>query len=193
MNGDVHEIQQQLQASATLLTQLAAGQAEVAAAMAAMICDCFRAGGKLLLCGNGGSAGDAMHVATELVGRYKQERQALPALALGTDVTFVTAFANDYSFTDVFSRQVEGLGRPGDVLWAFSTSGSSKNVLQALRKARSLGMQNIGFTGAHGRAMVEACNLCLVVPSADTPRIQEAHIAVAHIICDLVERAFAGE
>ncbi|HLY65316.1 MAG TPA: D-sedoheptulose 7-phosphate isomerase [Chloroflexota bacterium] len=185
------EITAQLEASAQVLRETA-GSAETLAIMAGLIADALGSGHKLLLCGNGGSAADAQHVATELVARYKRERPALPAIALGTDVTLLTAMSNDYSFEHVFARQIEALGVAGDVLWAFSTSGNSANVLAAARAARIRNMAVIGFTGANGGKLRDVVDHCLCVPSSETPRIQEAHIAAAHVICDLVEASLAG-
>jgi len=185
------EIRVQLGTSAEILRQTA-GQAELLASMAAAMTDCLRAGGKVLLCGNGGSAADAQHVATELVARYKRDRRPLAAISLAGDATYLTAQSNDVSFDTVFARQVEALGAKADVLWAFSTSGGSRNVLAAAKKARQNGLLTIGFTGAGGGALKPLLDYCLCVPSSDTPRIQEAHIAAAHVICDLVEEALAG-
>jgi D-sedoheptulose 7-phosphate isomerase len=185
------EIAGQLLASAGVVRQ-AAVCADVLAAVAAAIADALASGGRLLLCGNGGSAADAQHVATELVARYKRERRALPAIALGTDVTYLTAMSNDYDFNTVFARQVQAFGRAGDVLWAFSTSGNSPNVLAAVEAARTLGLTTIGFTGSTGGQLAPAVDHCLRVPSTDTPHIQEAHMAAAHAICELVERSLAG-
>jgi D-sedoheptulose 7-phosphate isomerase len=180
-----------LGSSAELLRETAAC-AEHIAAVAAAIAGALEGGGKVLLCGNGGSAADAQHVATELVARYKLQRRALPAIALGTDVTYLTASGNDYGFETVFARQVEALGRPGDVLWAFSTSGASPNVLAAVAAARRLDMLTVGFTGASGGQLAPAVHHALRVPSDDTPHIQETHMAAAHAICDLLEAALAG-
>jgi D-sedoheptulose 7-phosphate isomerase len=149
----------------------------------------LRAGNKLLLVGNGGSAGDAQHIAAEIVGRYKRERPAWAAIALTTDTSALTAISNDYGFEQVFARQVEGLGRRGDILLALSTSGRSPNILAALRVARKHGLVTIGFTGAKGAAMGAACDHLLVAPSDDTPVIQQIHLAVAHGICDEIEQA----
>jgi D-sedoheptulose 7-phosphate isomerase len=160
--------------------------------MAAAIVDALSAGHKLLLCGNGGSAADAQHMATELLARYKIDRRALPAIALGTDVTYLTAMSNDIGFEAVFARQVEAFGQAGDVLWAFSTSGSSPNVLNAVRAARQQGLTTIGFTGAKGLELQSLADYCLLVPSTDTARIQEVHTAAAHAICDLLEQELAG-
>lgn len=156
----------------------------VAAALTAI-----RGGGKILLFGNGGSAGDAQHIAAEIVGRYKQERPAYAAIALTTDTSALTAIANDYGFEQVFARQVEGLGHRGDILLALSTSGRSPNILAALRVAHEHGLITIGFTGTKGAAMAAACDHLLVAPSDDTPVIQQIHLAVAHGICDEVEQA----
>jgi D-sedoheptulose 7-phosphate isomerase len=185
------EISAQLNVSADILRQTAAA-AEQLADMAGIIAGALAAGHKLLLCGNGGSAADAQHIATELVARYRRDRAAWPAIALGSDVTLLTAVGNDYGFEQVFARQVEALGATGDVLWAFSTSGMSPNVLAALQAARQRGLVTIGFTGAGGGKMPPLTDYCLRVPSSETPRIQEAHIAAAHILCDLVEQALAG-
>jgi D-sedoheptulose 7-phosphate isomerase len=157
--------------------------------IAQAIVDGLRAGHKLLLIGNGGSAADAQHIAAEIVGRYKKERPAHAAIALTTDTSALTAIANDYGFEQVFARQVEGLGRRGDILLALSTSGSSPNILAALRVARELGLVTVGFTGANGAAMGAACDHLLIAPGDDTPVIQQIHLAVAHGICDEVEQA----
>lgn len=149
----------------------------------------LRGGNKLLIVGNGGSAADAQHIAAEIVGRYKKDRPGYAAIALTTDTSALTAITNDYGFEQVFSRQVEGLGRRGDVLLALSTSGRSPNILAALRKARALGLVTIGFTGTRGEAMGAACDHLLVAPSDDTPVIQQIHLAVAHGLCGEVERA----
>ena len=142
---------------------------------------------KILLCGNGGSAADAQHIAAELVGRFVMERRGLPAIALTTDTSALTAIGNDYGYDFVFSRQVEALGRPGDVLVAITTSGRSKNVVEAVRAARAQGMKVIGLTGANGRAFVDGCDAGVCVPVGETARIQECHIAVGHVWCELVD------
>jgi D-sedoheptulose 7-phosphate isomerase len=157
--------------------------------IAQMIVHGLRSGHKLLLVGNGGSAADAQHIAAEIVGRYKRERPAYPAIALTTDTSALTAIGNDYGFEQVFARQVAGLGRRGDMLLALSTSGRSPNILAALRVAHEHGLITIGFTGTRGAAMGVACDHLLVVPSDDTPVIQQIHLAVAHGICDEVEQA----
>lgn len=150
----------------------------------------LKAGGKILLCGNGGSAADAQHIAAELTGRYKTERDALAGIALTTDTSALTAIGNDYGYEFVFSRQLEALGREGDLLIAISTSGNSGNVVKALELARKIGIKTIGLSGRTGGAMNELCELNLVVPSNDTPRIQEMHIMIGHIICQAIDDAF---
>jgi D-sedoheptulose 7-phosphate isomerase len=156
--------------------------------------DCLRGGGKLLFCGNGGSAGDSQHLATELVVRLSPARQrpALAGLALTTDSSLLTACANDFSFEAVFRRQVEALGRPGDVLVALSTSGRSPNVVAAAGRARELGLVVLGLLGGDGGPLAPLCDAALVVPSADAGRVQELHITAGHILIDLIEeRLFA--
>jgi D-sedoheptulose 7-phosphate isomerase len=147
----------------------------------------FSAGNKLLVCGNGGSATDAMHICGELVGRFFKERAALPAVALNADPAVLTAWSNDYSYETVFSRQVEALGKPGDVVWGISTSGNSKNVVAALKTARERGASTIALTGQGGGAMAEHADVLLAVPLSVTPRIQEVHSVTYHIICEAVE------
>jgi D-sedoheptulose 7-phosphate isomerase len=160
-----------------------------ARAIAAAIIGALASGNKLLLIGNGGSAADAQHIAAEIVGRYKQERAAYAAIALTTDTSALTAIANDYGFEQVFARQVEGIGRRGDVLLALSTSGRSPNILAALRTARQRGLISIGFTGTGGEAMRPHCDHLFVAPSDDTAVIQQIHLTALHGICDVVERA----
>jgi D-sedoheptulose 7-phosphate isomerase len=150
--------------------------------------DCFRKGNKLMLCGNGGSAADAQHIAGEFINRFRMNRKALPAIALTTDSSVMTAISNDIDFENIFSRQVEAHGRIGDILVAISTSGVSTNIIKALNTAHSLGVTTVGFTGRGGRErMISKCDYCLIVPSIDTPRIQEAHGFLWHIICEAVE------
>jgi D-sedoheptulose 7-phosphate isomerase len=158
-----------------------------------MIEACFRAGGKLLICGNGGSAADSQHLAAEFVSRFLIERRALPAIALNTNNSSMTAISNDYGYEFSFSRQVEAFGKSGDVLWAISTSGNSKNVLRACDAARHLGIQVIGMTGESGGEMKGLCDLLLNAPSGHTPRIQECHILMGHVICELVEARMFGK
>ena len=161
--------------------------------IADVIIAALRAGNKLLVIGNGGSAADAQHIAAEIVGRYKQNRPAYAAIALTTDTSALTAIANDYGFEQVFARQVEGLGQRGDVLLALSTSGRSPNILAALRVARERGLVTVGFTGSKGNALGALCDHLLVSPSDDTPVIQQIHLAVAHGICDEIEQTLIRE
>lgn len=155
-----------------------------------MVVDVLKKGGKILLCGNGGSAADAQHIATELTGRYKTERCGLPAIALTTDTSALTAIGNDYGFDRVFSRQVQALASSKDLLVAISTSGNSPNIIKALEEAKNKGCKTLGLSGKGGGAMSEWCNLNIVVPSTDTPRIQEMHILIGHIVCQAVDDAF---
>ena len=165
---------------------------EVAAAAEAAIA-CLEAGGTMYFCGNGGSAADAQHLACELAGRYLLDRPALAAVSLTTNTSSLTAIGNDYDFDQVFSRQLEGLGVPGDVPVALTTSGRSPNVLRAIQAARRLGMTVIGFTGLKGKGFARRCDVALVTPSLSTPRVQEGHIAMGHALCELIEHAlFSG-
>lgn len=147
----------------------------------------FRAGNRIYFCGNGGSAADAQHLAAEFSGRFYKDRIALPAEALHCNTSYLTAVANDYGYEHVYARLIEGIGQPGDVLIGLSTSGNSINIIHAFRKAKRNGMITIGFTGASGGNMKEEVDFLINVPSADTPRIQESHIMVGHILCELVE------
>lgn len=151
------------------------------------VVESLQGGGKILLCGNGGSAADAQHVAAELVGQFKLKRRAWPAIALTTNPSIVTAVGNDYGFEYIFARQVEALAQKGDVVVGISTSGNSKNVLEAMRAARSLGCTTIGVTGKTGGALQNTVDSYFHAPSDDTARIQEAHIFMWHIVCELVE------
>jgi D-sedoheptulose 7-phosphate isomerase len=157
------------------------------------IADTFLSGGKVLLCGNGGSAADAQHVAAEFINRFQMERPPLPAIALTTDSSVVTSIGNDYSFEDIFAKQVEALGTEKDILIAISTSGNSPNVLKALRSASKIGMKSIGFTGKSGGKMVGLCDKIVRVDSDKTARIQEIHIISFHIICGLVDEILFGK
>ena len=147
-------------------------------------------GNKILLCGNGGSAADAQHIAAELSGRYKTERRGLPGIALTTDTSALTAIGNDYGYDRIFDRQVEALANEGDLIIGISTSGNSKNVINALKLAQELGCKTLGFSGRDGGAMNELCNVNLIVPSDDTPRIQEMHILFGHTICQIIDDEF---
>ena len=154
----------------------------------AQVCtEAFCEGNKVLFCGNGGSAADAQHLAAEFSGRFYYDRPPLPSEALHVNTSFLTAVANDYSFDDVYARLLAGTGDEGDVLIALSTSGRSKNIIKALKKANELGMITIGFTGSSGGEMKALCDYLIAVPSEDTPRIQEIHIMIGHIICEMVE------
>lgn len=155
-----------------------------------LVIQTLKAGNKVLICGNGGSAGDAQHFAAELTGRYKKERKALAGIALSTDTSGLTAIGNDYGFDVIFSRQVEALGRQGDLLVAISTSGNSQNVIAAINSARGIKMGILGLSGKGGGAMSELCDINLIVPSADTARIQENHIFFIHTICQAVDMMF---
>lgn len=150
----------------------------------------FQQGKKVLFCGNGGSAADAQHLAAEFSGRFYSDREALPAEALHCNTSYMTAVANDYSYDVVYSRIIKGIGQKGDVLVGLSTSGNSGNILKAFETAKEKGMITIGFTGATGGKMKDWCDHLLNVPSIDTPRIQESHILIGHIICQLVEEKY---
>jgi D-sedoheptulose 7-phosphate isomerase len=153
-----------------------------------MVARSMAAGGVLLVCGNGGSAADAQHIAAELTGRFFRDRRALPAIALHGNTSSLTAIGNDYGYDEVFAREVEAHGRQGDVLFALSTSGNSRNVVRAIETARDKQMTVVGLTGEHGGKMRDLCDVCLCVPSRSTPRIQECHILIGHTICELVEQ-----
>lgn len=155
--------------------------------MAEISQDAMITGHKILICGNGGSAADAQHIAAEFIGRFHNERRALPAIALSTDTSILTSIANDYNYSQVFSRQVQGLGRAGDVFWGISTSGNSENVNKAIIEAKNKRMITIALTGKTGGEMVDICDVALVIPSDSTARIQEMHILCAHIICQLID------
>ena len=150
---------------------------------------CMNQGGRILLAGNGGSAADAQHIAGEFVSRFAFDRPGLSAFALTTDTSILTAIGNDYGYEKLFSRQVQAHGKPGDILIGYSTSGKSPNILKAFEEARSLGMINIGMTGNRGGPMHDLCDFVFAVPSADTPKIQEGHLVLGHILCGLVESA----
>jgi len=155
-----------------------------------LIVSTLKSGNKILLFGNGGSAGDAQHIAAELTGRYKTERGGLPAIALTTDTSALTAIGNDYGFDRIFDRQVEALGKEGDLLIGISTSGNSPNVINALAYGKNSGMKCIGFSGKGGGEMKNLCNHNIIIPSDDTARIQEMHILIGHILCGIVDSAF---
>lgn len=157
-----------------------------------IIVDCYKKGGKVLICGNGGSAADAQHVAGELINKFRLVRRPLAAVSLSTDTSVLTCIGNDFSFDEVFSKQVNGLGKNGDVLIGISTSGNSPNVINAVEAAKKIGMKTVVLTGRTGGSLGDMADVCLKIPSDDTPRIQESHITVLHIICDLVEQDMFG-
>jgi D-sedoheptulose 7-phosphate isomerase len=153
------------------------------------ICDALQAGHKILLCGNGGSAADAQHIAAELVGRYEKERRAFPAISLTTDTSALTALSNDYGYDEVFARQVAAHAVPGDVLIAISTSGKSPSIVKAADQARAMGCRTIALTGCSGEPLTTHCDFAVVVPSERTSRVQEAHITIGHLWCEMVDAA----
>lgn len=152
----------------------------------------LKAGNKILFFGNGGSAADAQHLAAELIGRYRKDRRSLPAVALSTDTSILTAVANDYGFETVFAKQIEGLAKQGDLAFGISTSGNSRNVIEGIEKAKEIGCKTIGLLGCDGGRIAEVADLSIIVPSRATPRIQEAHITIGHILCQLIEQELFG-
>ena len=178
-------------AGAELRTRFFGEQGPAIRRAADAIVSALETGGKVLAFGNGGSAADAQHLAGELVGRYHRERRALAAIALSTDTSVLTCIANDYDYDAVFARQIEALGRPGDVCWAISTSGNSPNVLRGIEAAKGAGLFVIGLTGNGGGTMAALCDLPLVVPSEKTALIQETHLAILHAVCELIDERFA--
>jgi len=187
------EIVREIQESIAVKEKLAGEAPELIADAAQMIITSMQSGGKLIVFGNGGSAADAQHFSAELVGRYRQDRKALPAIALTTDSSALTSIGNDYGFDTVFSRQLEAIGKPGDVALAISTSGNSPNVLGAVSLARKMGIATIALTGNSGGKLRSHVDLCLAVPSDSTPRIQESHSLIIHILSGIVENAMGGE
>jgi D-sedoheptulose 7-phosphate isomerase len=187
-------LDEELTAHVAAIRGTVAGSSAVIAGIVARLCSCFEQGGKLLVCGNGGSAADAQHLAAEFMNRMRLDRRPWPAIALTTDSSVLTSIANDAVYDDVFARQIEALGQPGDVLIALSTSGGSANVLAALTAGRSRGMVTVGFTGERGaERMAPQCDLLLAVPSHDTARIQECHEFVYHFIAAMVEAELSVE
>ncbi|MGE5758859.1 MAG: SIS domain-containing protein [Gemmatimonadota bacterium] len=185
-------VREALQGRAALAAEIAAAHAGTIAAIAARYEATLREGGTLFFAGNGGSAADAQHMATEYVVRYHSQRPALRAVALTTDSSLLTAAANDLGFDEVFARQVEALGRPGDLLVLHSTSGESPNVIRAAQSARARGMGVIALLGKSGGSVRDLADLALVVPTDDTARIQEMHLAIEHLICEWIEERLAG-
>jgi len=164
---------------------------QIEKAARAMI-EALKAGNKIMFFGNGGSAADSQHLAAELIGRYRKERKSLPAIALTTDTSIGTAISNDYGFEVLFARQVEGLAKPGDIAFGISTSGNSRNVIEGLEKAREMGCKTIGLLGCDGGKIAEASDISIIVPCNTTPRIQESHITIGHILCQLIENEIFG-
>jgi len=195
MNSNNEAIKRRLMESSEIKALMSKDSELVSAIGEAVDCivSTYQNGGKVLFCGNGGSAADAQHLAAELSGKFYLDRAPLDAEALHVNTSYLTAVANDYSFEDVFSRAVEGKGKEGDVLVVISTSGNSKNVINAIISAKSKGMKVIGMSGGNGGRMSSMCDILLRVPSSDTPRIQEGHITIGHIICELVEEKLFGE
>ena len=155
-----------------------------------LIIDSIKNGNKIMFCGNGGSAADSQHLAAELIGRYRKNRSPLPGIALSTDTSVITAIGNDFSFEEIFVRQVEAIGKPGDVLYAISTSGNSSNILRGVKKANSMKVKTIGITGETGGELSNICDITIKVPATRPDRIQEMHIAIGQIICEIVEKKF---
>lgn len=156
------------------------------------IIDAYKSENKVLICGNGGSAGDAQHIAGEFVSKFRLERKALPAIALHTNTSVLTSIGNDYDYGFIFERQVEAFGQKGDILIGISTSGNSENITRAFKKAKELGVTSVGLLGKDGGENKEYSDISIIVPSNDTPRIQESHIMIGHIICDIVEKSLFG-
>jgi len=192
MSALADHIMREIQESVAVKAELAQYSSDHIAEAATVVLTLLQAGGKLIAFGNGGSAADAQHIAAEFVGRYRAERKALAAIALTTDSSALTAIGNDYGFEEVFARQIEAIAKPGDVVLAISTSGNSPNILRALESARSLGLATIGLSGKSGGKMVALVDICLCVPSDSTPRIQEAHALIIHILSAIVENAFVA-
>ena len=189
----MERIKQFLKTSGDLKYQVAKTLSGEILKAAHTIRDCLADGGKLLLMGNGGSAADSQHIAAELIGRFKKERKAIPALALTVDSSSLTALGNDYGFDTVFSRQIEALARKGDVVVGISTSGNSENVVRALKLANEIGADTIGLLGNEGGRAKEHTRIAIIVPSNDTARIQETHITIGHIICEIIEQEIVNE
>jgi len=182
------EIIQIFRESADVKTRFARQNAEALAQGVKMLVDAFKAGNKVLLFGNGGSAADAQHIAGEFVNRFLIERPPLPAIALTTDTSILTAISNDYGYADSFSKQMKALGKEGDVAIGISTSGAAANVIKAIKLAREMGLKTVGLSGRDGGELARLVDIALVVDSQSTPRIQEAHITIGHVLCELVDR-----
>ncbi len=188
----MNDIETQLQESIDTKRALLSANLDVVRKIADALVGAFKNNRRVYLMGNGGSAADAQHIAGELIGRFKINRRPLPAIAITTDTSVITALANDFGYDTCFSRQIEALAASGDVVLAFSTSGNSKGILDAVKIAKNIGATTIGFTGKDGGLLKDAVDICLRVPSNNTPRIQECHITVGHIVCFIVEKELFG-
>ena len=187
-----NEIAKSLEEGARIQRAIAGSKISVIESIVRFIISAYKAGGKVVLFGNGGSAADAQHIVCELIGRFGLKRQAFPAIALTTNTSTLTAVANDYGYEKVFSRQVEALVNEKDVAIGISTSGNSANVIEAIETAKVKGAKTIGLSGGNGGKLAKVADLVLIIPSDSTPRIQESHIAIGHIVCDLVEKEMSG-
>ncbi len=183
-------IKKEIEAHQLVVNQVINSLHEQISEVSKLCVDTLKQGNKILICGNGGSAADAQHFAAELIGRYKTERKGLPAIALTTDTSALTAIGNDYGYDRVFDRQLESLANKGDLVIGISTSGNSENVIKALSLAKKIECKTIGLTGKTGRAMNEVSDINVVIPSNDTARIQEMHILIIHIICQIIDDNF---
>ena len=190
---DIESVIEAFETSADVKNEFIRTHAERVVEVGQLLIRAFREGKKVMLFGNGGSATDASHIAAEFVGRYRLDRDPLPALALGTDMAALTSIANDYDFTDIFSRQVLAHGRKGDVAIAISTSGNSLNVIRGVEAAHDRGLVTVGWTGATGGKLTDLVDYCFRVPSSVTARIQECHITLGHVLCELIEERLFGD
>jgi D-sedoheptulose 7-phosphate isomerase len=195
MTATVKRVRQELEDASSLLALMCKDEAlsTTIASIANLCIEALQSGRKILLAGNGGSAADAQHIAGELVSRFAFDRPGLPAIALTTDTSILTAIGNDYGYTQLFARQIQALGQVGDVLIAYSTSGQSPNIVEALSQAQQKGLKTVGFTGNRKGPMVRLCDICLEIPSPSTPKIQEGHLVAGHIVCGLIEEAIFGQ
>ncbi|MEE9558924.1 MAG: D-sedoheptulose 7-phosphate isomerase [Candidatus Brocadiales bacterium] len=189
----MNEIEKELRESIDVKQSLLAGSISTIEEMARITVRCLRSGNTVYLIGNGGSAADAQHIASEMVGRFERDRKALPVLALTTDTSVITAIANDYGYDRCFERQVEAFVKDGDMVIGISTSGNSEGILRAIRRAREKGAVTMGLTGQDGGDLKGLVDVCLQVPSQNTPRIQECHTIVGHILCSIVEKELFGD
>ena len=189
---EIEDVIEAFEMSADVKNEFIRTHAERVMEVGKLLIRAFRDGKKVLLFGNGGSACDASHIAAEFVGRYRRERSALPALALATDMAALTSIANDYDYTDIFSRQIQAHGRKGDVAIAISTSGNSLNVIRGVEAAHERGIVTVGWTGGTGGKLVDSVDYCFSVPSSVTARIQECHITLGHVLCEFIEERLFG-